>query len=152
MTERTVICVISGERGKQNHQPRGLISICRNQSRKVGTILLEWVITKGGNYKHQISQTSRLYCTWRHTSSDDCCVMEIWISEQKEFWRSAAEYLCLWDGKWASDVRVRSEVRLQTWLKRRTNSNTIRRYIWEEAQKLQPAFWKRVTSHGTTAT
>lgn len=45
------------------------------------------------------------------------------------------------------------EVKLQTWLKRRKNSDTIRRHVWEEDRSYSwLAFCMWVKSHGMTAT
>jgi hypothetical protein len=39
---------------KTNHQPRLLVSICRNQSRKVEAMALKLVLTKGQNPEHLV--------------------------------------------------------------------------------------------------
>jgi hypothetical protein len=48
-----VICAIAGEWGKLTRQPRDLIPIRRNQSRKVETVVLKWVMTKRRNREYR---------------------------------------------------------------------------------------------------
>ena len=52
-----------GEWEKPTRQPRGLIPIGRNQSRKVETIVLKWVITKVKTSERRRSLTqAALHC------------------------------------------------------------------------------------------
>jgi len=49
LTEQSVICAIAGERGKLALQPRGHFPIRPQESRKVETVVLKWIITNSRN-------------------------------------------------------------------------------------------------------
>ena len=145
-------CAGPGETGKQSRQPSGLIPIRRNHLRKVGMSDHE-----RGKFQTRLSQTSRLYCTWRHSTVHDvtqAAMLALW--RRFEFWsrknfgdQRQRSYVCETKNELLTSEKG---VKLQTWLKRRINSNTIRRHVWEEAEKLQLAFCKWAKSHGMTAT
>jgi hypothetical protein len=52
LSELRVICAVAGDWAKQSGQSCGRIPIRRNQSRKVETLVLKRVITKGRNPEH----------------------------------------------------------------------------------------------------
>jgi len=65
-----VICTI-WEWGKTTCRPRGLIPICRKQSRNVETVMLIWMIMKGRNPEHLRPRTSRLQDNMRRIFRTD---------------------------------------------------------------------------------
>jgi len=62
LTAQCVICAIAGERGKLALQPRGLFPINLQESRKVETVVLKWIITNSRNLEHGYSRTSGPSC------------------------------------------------------------------------------------------
>jgi len=62
LTEQRVICAIAGVRGKLALQPRGLFPIRLQESRKVETVVLKWIITNSRNPEHGYSRTSGPSC------------------------------------------------------------------------------------------
>jgi len=94
LTELKVICAIAGKWEKPILQPSGCIPIRLNQSRKVKTIAIKWVTTKGRNtdhrdYLHQ--QSTRHAC---HTALQQ--TQHVWHSRQSPWCSACCDAVQAW--------------------------------------------------------